>query len=154
MLRNWQCEVLSCEENGLTFHLSLSTGFRHAPVRLHRTTSAAFGQLHSRCGQLISEMTACVVHDKILNCAKCVIKLLQGIVSVLYRSFYSVPTGVVLPPRLWRGENTGFNGLARCSVILVSLASSRRFPHWQAYSREISKFCNILKDLAVYRVER
>ena len=56
MLRNWQCEVLSCEENGLTFHLSLSTGFRHAPVRLHRTTSAAFGQLRRGCGQSISEI--------------------------------------------------------------------------------------------------
>ena len=27
MLRNCQCEVLSCEENGLTFHLSLSLAF-------------------------------------------------------------------------------------------------------------------------------
>ena len=45
-------------------HLSLSTGFRFAPVCLHRTLSAAFGQMHSRCGQLISEMTACVLHDK------------------------------------------------------------------------------------------
>ena len=75
-LETGSCEVVKRERNGLTFHLSLSTGFRHAPVRLHRTMSAAFGQLHSRCGQLISEMTACVVHDKILNCAKCVIKLL------------------------------------------------------------------------------
>ena len=60
MLRNWQCDVLSRVRNGLTFHLSLSACFRHAPVRLHRTASAAFGQLRSRCGQLISEMTPCV----------------------------------------------------------------------------------------------
>ena len=75
-LETGSCEVVNRARNGLTFHLSLSTGFRFTPVRLHRTLPAAFGQLHSRCGQLISEMTACVVHDKILNCAKCVIKLL------------------------------------------------------------------------------
>ena len=49
--------------NGLTYYLSLSTGFRHAPVRLYRTTSATFGQLRSRCGQLTSKMTACVYKE-------------------------------------------------------------------------------------------
>ena len=56
MLRNWQCEVLSCEGNGLTFHLSI-VHILSAAVRLQRAKSDAGEQLQIESQwTMISEM--------------------------------------------------------------------------------------------------